>query len=45
MNCHMAIKEYGGDPITREDGTSVNPNAEIQKLYRVCRLEPWQQKI
>jgi hypothetical protein len=22
MNCHMAIKEYAGDPITREDGTS-----------------------
>ena len=33
MNCHMAIKEYAGDPITREDGSSVNGTAEIKKLY------------
>ncbi|MEP6926546.1 MAG: cytochrome c3 family protein [Ginsengibacter sp.] len=34
MNCHMAVKDYGGKPLTREDGTAVNPNAEIQKLYQ-----------
>ena len=33
MNCHMAIKEYKGDPIVKDDGTSVNGTAEIQKLY------------
>ncbi|HPH84932.1 MAG TPA: c-type cytochrome [Ferruginibacter sp.] len=33
MNCHMAIKEYKGDPIVKEDGTAVNGTAEIQKLY------------
>jgi cytochrome c553 len=40
MNCHMAIKEYAGDPITREDGTSVNPTAEIQKLYEYAGWNP-----
>ncbi len=40
MNCHMAIKEYGGDPITREDGTSVNGTAEIQKLYQYAGWNP-----
>ncbi len=34
MNCHMAIKEYAGDPITKEDGTTVDGTAEIQKLYK-----------
>ncbi len=33
MNCHKAIKEYKGDPITREDGTAVDGTAEINKLY------------
>lgn len=40
MNCHMAIKEYQGDPITREDGTSVNGTAEIQKLYKYAGWNP-----
>ena len=40
MNCHMAIKEYSGDPITREDGSSVNANAEIQKLYDFAGWNP-----
>ena len=40
MNCHMAIKEYKGDPITREDGTSVNGTAEIQKLYAYAGWNP-----
>ncbi|MEJ7625689.1 MAG: c-type cytochrome [Ferruginibacter sp.] len=34
MNCHIAIKEYKGEDIVREDGTSVNGTAEIQKLYK-----------
>lgn len=33
MNCHIAIKEYKGDPIIRPDGREVNGTAEIQKLY------------
>jgi len=33
MNCHMAIKEYKGDPIIKEDGKTLDANAEIQKLY------------
>ena len=40
MNCHMAIKEYGGEPITREDGTSVNGTAEIKKLYQYAGWNP-----
>ena len=40
MNCHMSIKEYAGDPIVREDGTSVNANAEIQKLYEYAGWNP-----
>ena len=40
MNCHMAIKEYAGDPITREDGSSVNGTAEIQKLYQYAGWNP-----
>ncbi|MDB5202296.1 MAG: cytochrome [Ferruginibacter sp.] len=40
MNCHMAIKEYAGDPITREDGSAVNGTAEIQKLYSYAGWNP-----
>ena len=40
MNCHMAIKEYAGDPITKEDGSSVNGNAEIKKLYEYAGWNP-----
>ncbi len=40
MNCHMAIKEYKGEAITREDGTSVNGTAEIQKLYAYAGWNP-----
>lgn len=40
MNCHMSIKEYTGEPITREDGTSVNGTAEIQKLYQYAGWNP-----
>jgi cytochrome c551/c552 len=40
MNCHMAIKEYKGEPIVKEDGTSVNGTAEIQKLYAYAGWNP-----
>ena len=40
MNCHMAIKEYKGDPIVMEDGKSVNGTAEIQKLYKYAGWNP-----
>ncbi|MEJ7611650.1 MAG: c-type cytochrome [Ferruginibacter sp.] len=40
MNCHVAIKEYKGEAITREDGTSVNGTAEIQKLYAYAGWNP-----
>ena len=40
MNCHVAIKEYKGDAITREDGTSVNGTAEIKKLYSYAGWNP-----
>ena len=34
MNCHVAIKEYAGEKIFKEDGTQVDGTAEIQKLYQ-----------
>ena len=40
MNCHMAIKEYKGDPIVREDGTAVDGTAEIKKLYAYAGWNP-----
>ena len=40
MNCHMAIKEYAGEPITKEDGNLVNGTAEIQKLYEYAGWDP-----
>jgi len=40
MNCHMAIKEYKGDVITRENGKEVNGTAEIQKLYKYAGWNP-----
>ena len=40
MNCHMAVKEYSGKPILRDDGTTVNANEEIQKLYRYAGWNP-----
>jgi len=40
MNCHMAIKEYKGDPIVKEDGTQVNGTAEIAKLYSYAGWNP-----
>jgi cytochrome c551/c552 len=40
MNCHMAIKEYKGEPIIREDGTAVDGTREIQKLYAYAGWNP-----
>ncbi|MEO5943696.1 MAG: c-type cytochrome [Ferruginibacter sp.] len=40
MNCHMAIKEYTGEPILKEDGKMVNGTAEIQKLYSYAGWNP-----
>ena len=40
MNCHMAIKEYKGDDIIKEDGMHVNGTAEIQKLYKYAGWNP-----
>jgi mono/diheme cytochrome c family protein len=40
MNCHMAIKEYQGDPIVKEDGTVVDGTAEIQKLFEYAGWNP-----
>ena len=40
MNCHMAVKEYAGKPLTREDGSAVDANGEIQKLYAAAGWNP-----
>lgn len=40
MNCHMAVKEYKGDPIVKEDGTPVDGTAEIRKLYSYAGWNP-----
>ncbi len=40
MNCHMAINEYKGPKMTREDGSEVNGTAEIQKLYKYAGWDP-----
>jgi cytochrome c551/c552 len=40
MNCHAVINDYHGEPLTREDGSSVDANAEIQKLYQHTGYDP-----
>lgn len=40
MNCHMAVKDFGGKPLTREDGSPVDANGEIQKLYAAAGWNP-----
>ncbi|MBP6688293.1 MAG: c-type cytochrome [Lacibacter sp.] len=40
MNCHMAINEYAGPKMFREDGTEINGTAEIQKLYKYAGWDP-----
>jgi len=40
MNCHMAINEYKGPELVKEDGTKVDGTAEIQKLYEYAGWDP-----
>jgi cytochrome c2 len=40
MNCHAEINEYKGERLFREDGSRVDPNAEIQKLYSHTGYDP-----
>lgn len=40
MNCHMAVKEYAGEKIIKEDGTPVDGTSEIQKLYKYAGWNP-----
>jgi mono/diheme cytochrome c family protein len=40
MNCHMAINEYKGPELVREDGSKVDGTAEIQKLYQYAGWDP-----
>lgn len=44
MNCHMAINEYKGEPLKRENGDIVDGTAEIKKLYQYAGFtegQPW----
>ncbi|HVY74608.1 MAG TPA: c-type cytochrome [Puia sp.] len=40
MNCHAAINDYHGEPLHRADGSVVDANAEIQKLYSYTGYDP-----
>ncbi|HXB94027.1 MAG TPA: c-type cytochrome [Puia sp.] len=40
MNCHAAISDYHGEKLTREDGSRVDPNQEIQRLYSHTGYDP-----
>jgi len=40
MNCHMAINEYKGPELLREDGSKVDGTAEIKKLYDYAGWDP-----
>jgi cytochrome c551/c552 len=40
MNCHMAISEYKGEKLSREDGSEVNANDEIKNLYAAAGWDP-----
>ena len=44
MNCHMAIDDYHGEKLTREDGSRVDPNEEIHKLYSYTGWDPQKNK-
>ena len=44
MNCHLAINEYKGAPLVRENGDVVDGTAEIKKLYKYAGFtegQPW----
>jgi cytochrome c551/c552 len=40
MNCHAAITVYHGERLTRQDGSPVDPNQEIQKLFEYTGYDP-----
>lgn len=40
MNCHKAVKDYTGKPIIKEDGSTLDANAEIKKLYQYAGWNP-----
>lgn len=40
MNCHAAINEYHGARLVRDDGSQVDPNEEIKKLYSYTGYDP-----
>lgn len=40
MNCHMAINEYKGPALVKDDGTEINGTAEIKKLYEYSGWDP-----
>ena len=40
MNCHMAINDYHGERLQRADGTPVDPQGEIDKLYSYTGYDP-----
>lgn len=40
MNCHMAINEYAGEKLYKEDGEEVNGTEEIKKLYKYADYDP-----
>jgi mono/diheme cytochrome c family protein len=40
MNCHAAINDYHGEKLTRADGSRVDPNEEIKKLYSYTGYDP-----
>lgn len=40
MNCHAAITVYHGERLSREDGSSVDPDEELHKLFRHTGYDP-----
>ena len=40
MNCHMAINDYHGERLQRADGSPVDPQGEIDKLYSYTGYDP-----
>jgi hypothetical protein len=40
MNCHAAITVYKGERLQRPDGTRVDPNEEIRKLFSYTGYDP-----
>ncbi len=40
MNCHADIDEYKGERLQRADGSRVDPNEEIHKLYTYTGYDP-----